>query len=78
MSDDEINFRTFRPGVCSCRHRCRSREEMAALHGDPEAFLASLEKAFMAGDVSFDAAQAANLKYRAEWKAAPEKTEVDK
>jgi hypothetical protein len=70
--------RPLRPGVCSCAFGCRSREEMRARHGDPEQFLGALTRAFDAGDISFNEAERANLKYRAEWHEAPERTAVDK
>jgi hypothetical protein len=70
--------RPLRPGVCSCTFGCRSREEMRAKHGDPDKFLDSLTRAFHAGDISFDEAERANLRYRAEWIEAPEHTQVDK
>lgn len=49
---------------------------MRERHGDPEKFLAALTLAFHAGDISFDEAERANLKYRAEWRQAPEHTQV--
>lgn len=70
-SDQRIEGRSLRPVVCSCYLGCRSREEMRARHGDQEAFLASLERAFNAGDISFHECERANLKYRAEWHGAP-------
>lgn len=73
-----VGGRLLRPGVCSCLQGCRSREEMRERHGDPDKFLDSLTRAFHAGDISFDEAERANLKYRAEWREAPEKTQVDK
>jgi hypothetical protein len=45
-------------------------------HGDPEQFADSLANAL--GEISFEEAERANLKYREEWANAPEKTEVDK
>jgi hypothetical protein len=77
-SDQRIEGRSLRPIVCSCYLGCRSREEMQARHGDPEAFLASLERAFEAGNITFHEAERANLKYRAEWHGAPERATVDK
>ena len=77
-SDHRIEGRSMRPVICSCYLGCRSREEMRARHGDPEAFLASLELAFQAGDITFHEAERANLKYRAEWHNAPERAAVDK
>lgn len=70
--------RPLRPGVCSCSHGCRSRAEMRERHGDPDKFLDSLTRAFHAGDISFNEAERANLRYRAEWHEAPERTEVAK
>lgn len=77
-SDQRVEGRSLRPVTCSCYLGCRSREEMRARHGDPEAFLVSLERAFQAGDISFHEAERANLKYRAEWHEAPERAAVDK
>jgi hypothetical protein len=76
--DHMIKGRSLRPSVCSCEHGCVSREEMAKRHGSPDKFLRSLVKAFGDGYVSFAEAEFANLKYREEWAAAPEKTEVGK
>jgi len=73
-----IEGRTLRPSACSCVLGCRSREEMRARHGDPEQFLASLERAFQDGFISFAETESANLRYRAEWDEAPERTEVAK
>ena len=70
--------RLLRPGVCSCSFGCRSREEMRRQHGDPDRFLDALTRAFHAGDISFDEAERANLRYREEWHEAPERTAVDK
>ena len=73
-----INDRLLRPKVCSCTYGCRSPEEMRRQHGDPEAFLEALSNAFTAGTITFGEAERANLKYRAEWHEAPERTQVDK
>jgi hypothetical protein len=75
---EEVAGRLLRPRACSCDLGCRSRDEMRALHGDPEAFLASLERAFENGLITFAEAERANLRYRAEWAKAPENTEVDR
>jgi len=50
---------------------------MRARHGDPKGFLESIEKSFVAGDISFGEAERANLAYRKEYKGAPEKTKVE-
>ena len=73
-----INGRALRPRVCSCARGGRSRGEMRQQHGDPEAFLESLTKAFDAGTITFGEAERANLKYRAEWYEAPEHSWADK
>jgi len=73
-----IRGRSLRPPVCSCEYGCVSREEMRERHGDRDGFLESLVKAFEDGYVSFAEAETANLKYREEWAAAPEKTEIEK
>ena len=70
--------RPLRPGVCSCARGCRSRAEMRVQHGDPDKFLGALTLAFRAGGISFNEAERANLRYRAEWHEAPERTAVDK
>lgn len=70
--------RSLRTRVCSCALGCCSREEMRERHGDPERFLTALEEAFEDGFISFDEAERANLRYRAEWAEAPECTEVQK
>ena len=70
--------RPLRPGVCSCSRGCRSRAEMRQQHGDPDKFLDSLTRAFHAGDISFNEAERANLRYREEYRDAPEHTQVDK
>jgi hypothetical protein len=49
---------------------------MRQQHGDPDKFLDALTRAFEAGDISFDEAERANLRYRAEWLEAPERTTV--
>lgn len=69
-----VSGRSLRPSACSCERGCVSREEMRERHGDPEAFLEALTRAFQAGDISFHEAERANLKYRAEWHKAPDKT----
>lgn len=73
-----IGGRSLRPPVCSCGSGCVSREEMRSRHGTPDEFLKSLVGAFENGEISFDEAEMANLKYREEWSSAPEQTEIAK
>jgi hypothetical protein len=73
-----IAGRLLRPQLCSCTFGCRSREEMRERHGDPDQFLDALTHAFKDGDISFGEAERANIRYRAEWREAPERTAVDK